>query len=412
MCECERSIGLEDADFIINDEIKRLGFSSKVHPIGGSDFIQKCTIISSDNIVKSIGWGKGLSLNQSRVGAQFEALEHLVTSVDFNINLVKHKGITYSQVLENGYRVPNFYQFSWKSENINLKSHWSIYKNLSNKDDVIYVPTAMVDPDYRQSILMKNDELMQAMKPIVNNTGIAIGSNVEEAILHALNELSERFFFSQLLLHGFLLKKNIPIRKINSRKSELVSLIRQKFGVEVHLVDISFAPQYAVIAQTQGHYFPREIIGFGCSLNWECALSRAVSELLQMLEIVEQPVEREINIKEELHALESFEMWPDYQRVSRFNISKLTEDFQIFNNDENVYNLEVASYSVQEQINIITNAWKKRGISIYFREIYRSESGLSCVALIAPELGDFYLAYKRGFYVTPTQWQINNMIPY
>jgi ribosomal protein S12 methylthiotransferase accessory factor len=345
------------------------------------------------------------------LAAQFEALEHYMTTCILNgARIIDLAGSSRAQIVKEGQQTLDLPHFRWTNETSILSTHWSAYFELTDRDRVVYVPTAVVDPEFRRSKFASSDELLRAATPVTSNTGIAIGCTRDDAILHALNELGERFFFSQLLLHGFLLRKNIPLRILvwDGRYSPI---LRDEFQAKIQLANISQPPQYAVLAQADSKLLSRPLVGLGCSITLKCAQSRALYELLQMLETVRRRDDGTTLLQQEYQALRSFRGWPAFQRVARFNICNPPTNLQIQHEPTEVFGSILQPLTVRDQINTIVEAWRRRGVQIFCKEIFASRSGISCVSLIAPQLGHFFLAYKSGHYVAPTSWQTEHLIP-
>jgi ribosomal protein S12 methylthiotransferase accessory factor len=405
VCQCERSVDPASASLLIKTELDSLGLKSHTRKVGKTGLVHKSILRSG--AVKCVGWGKGL---HSRLGAQYEALEHYMTTCTLNgERIVNLAGLSRAQIVERGQTTLDLHHFRWTHENSILSSHWSAYVELTDRDRVVYVPTAVVDPEFHRSKFASSDELLRAMAPIASNTGIAIGCTREDAILHALNELGERFFFSQLLLHGSLLRKSIPLRILAWDGSH--SSIQDEFQVKIQLADISQPPQCAVLAQAAGNLCPRPLVGLGCSLDPKCAQSRALCELLQMLETVRRRDDGATLLQQEYQALRSFSGWPAFQRVARFNICNPPANLRIQHKSTELFGSIPPSLTVHDQIKTILEAWRRRGVQIFCKEIFASDSRISCVSLIAPDLGHFFLAYKSGHYVIPTSWQEEHLIP-
>ncbi|WP_406110297.1 YcaO-like family protein [Kitasatospora purpeofusca] len=121
------------------------------------------------------------------------------------------------------------------------------------------------------------------------NNGWAAGADPVEAAVHAINELIERDALSVLLINTFLRERPrrpavVDPATLPPALAALLEFAVARTGRPVHLIDMTTdlgVPAYAA-HQSAPPGRPARICGWGASLSREYAISRAVSELVQL----------------------------------------------------------------------------------------------------------------------------------
>jgi ribosomal protein S12 methylthiotransferase accessory factor len=263
-----------------------------------------------------LGLGKGLGV-QSKLSAQFEALEHVTVHpslTDLPVEFISPRDIHDNQLPI----LPNKLPIGFFEKNINYDCPlpWVQLKHIARIDDMIYLPVVCVSPTYLD-FLYPTDQFKYNLVYLhqVDN-GVAIGSNVTEALIHALSEAVERDGISRFIRETFIENKHINLIDMDSLPEKwrhIIRLVEEKSGYQCI---ITKAPTPVLIPIYMAFLISPNLItpikGFGCSLNESYAIERAILEMIEQYDAYDFIVKEEdeltfLDIKEHPRWLKCFE---------------------------------------------------------------------------------------------------------
>lgn len=286
----ERELTLFDAHVRIHQELASLGLSSTLHVAGNTVVNARVLLSSSDASRQTGGSGKGYK-EAACTGAYFEALEHYLTEFHGKqapIELIPAHHFSRRDYLTDDSVLDVIYQ--------DQDSTLACRRYTSPLDDHSFCyPLALSLPGYSEAPVNGDTFNYASLKRYCCNSGIAIGATWNEAVLHAINECLERDALSLFLLHHFYYLHDHPLRMLNRPAAheplfQLWSNVEKELDTQVIVLDISsefLARTY--LAFTVPCIRPVGLFGSGTSLCPEHAVSRALTELAQMVLAVQQP---------------------------------------------------------------------------------------------------------------------------
>jgi ribosomal protein S12 methylthiotransferase accessory factor len=268
-----------------------------VSPLGGTDKFGSfyCQLRDSQGRVpaEAEGLGKG-SIAEARVGAVYEALEHLLagpggfTAESFTVRPVEEALI--GPIAEDVAAGP---LASLRGSEVAGLLYETLHSGTNTTP--LWVPAALVCPWYvERPAAQFRAELgdgadYSSLMRYTTNSGTAIGASRTEALLHALNEVIERDALSLFLVRTYLLRDSQPLPLVDTatlpaRIREVLEFVSQVRGAKARLLDITSdmgVPAYLAYVPGQEHSDHRR--GVGCSTSPMYAAWRAVTELVQTL---------------------------------------------------------------------------------------------------------------------------------
>jgi ribosomal protein S12 methylthiotransferase accessory factor len=286
----ERSYSLQDAEAALKSELDRLGFDHGFELAGNLVFACKCTITERvSGKLLAVGNGKGEPL-AARVGSLFEATEHLFSSYDY----IDSNSVNYANTLDfcRNNSLCDKLPLSMLKDAKNATMPFLEYRAV-NGPEVCCYPLALSCPSYIDTILENSDLRLhdsfdyRRLEHYSSNSGIAIGMNAEEAIVHGLLENIERTSLSSLLTNTFVLNKVKHLRVIDSTTlptsiGSVFDRTEKELGGNVSIFEMpnKFGiPAYC--SWMEQYEFRVGIAGHGCSLSLENAILRSLYELAQ-----------------------------------------------------------------------------------------------------------------------------------
>ncbi|MEE1827718.1 YcaO-like family protein [Streptomyces sp. BE20] len=288
----ERSLTPQQAFARAAAAIADLGLEADLAPVlDGSPGTWRCVLRRGGVPLRTgLGLGKG-SRAEARTGALFEALEHQLSGVDgldgARIRLASAHDVA-------GGPLGRDIAAALLAQAPDGLLGCLPYRSPDGGPDVD-VPLFLSMPEYLRPAgeglrRQAGDtyDYRSVGRYSVNN-GWAAGVDPVEAAVHAINELIERDALSMLLIGCFL---RTPARRPAvvdpaTLPPGLVSLLgfaTARTGRPVHLIDMTTdldVPAYAAY-QSAPPGQPARVCGWGASLSREYAISRAVSELVQL----------------------------------------------------------------------------------------------------------------------------------
>ncbi|MFF1903023.1 YcaO-like family protein [Kitasatospora sp. NPDC058218] len=288
----ERSLALSEAFTRAEAAIAALGLESDLAPVlDGSPGTWRCVLGRGGAPIRTgLGLGKG-SRDEARTGALFEALEHYLSGVDGLVG--SQIRVTAAHGVAAGPLAPDV-AAALLAQAPDRPLGCLPYRSLDGGPDVD-VPLFLAMPEYlRPAGESLRREVGDAYdyrsvgRYSVNN-GWAAGADPVEAAVHAINELIERDALSLLLIGQFLRERPRPLVVVDpaTLPADLAALLdfaADRTGRPVHLIDMTTdlgVPAYAAY-QSAPPGRPARVCGWGASLSRRYAISRAVSELVQL----------------------------------------------------------------------------------------------------------------------------------
>ncbi|GLX34356.1 hypothetical protein Sros01_04290 [Streptomyces roseochromogenus] len=237
-----------------------------------------------------LGLGKG-SREEARTGALFEALEHYLCGVDgLRTSEIRLAGS--HELAEGPLAADIAVQLLGQAPDRPLGC--LPYRSLTGGPGVD-VPLFLSMPEYlrpageRARREAGDTYDYRAVGRYSVNNGWAAGADPIEAAVHAINELIERDALSLLLIGQFLSEHPHRLAVVDPRTlpddvAALLDFAQTRTGRQVHLIDMTTdlgVPAYtAYLPAPVGE--PARICGWGASLSRRYAITRAVTELVQL----------------------------------------------------------------------------------------------------------------------------------
>lgn len=377
-------------------EIHRLGFDYQLSYVGNTVRTYQC-LLKKENEIITGGNGKGLG-KQSEVSSFYEALEHYYTEYELTqkpeINRIQLVQLTSQpdfsiekpiNILLNKY--PQEYISCFKYEKIDEKKY-------------LYYPVFLSKPNQANSYDSLSLIDYGSVVKYSTNSGTAIGTTIEESLIHSINELIERDAFSLFLIKTFLSLKDYPIRIIDRKtikkdKEVLIKKIELLTNSKIVILDITTEfgiPVYGSILTGKG--YPIQLIGLGASLDSEYAMERSILESLQLFHLYDDTL-----LREDLDILKKYERSQRYFNCVSCNIDKLIDEKRYVLVD---YSKKTASENLTEYLKTLKLSIKNQGYNIYYRSLAPIESSLSCIQTIIPGLERFNIV-RTGRSVLPSK---------
>ena len=336
---------------------------------------EKKTIVDSHVSTYSVilngtvqGNGKGYS-NQSLASAIYEAIEHYIYQNSSNSEMSVPISSICDGIIQNEYAVKVL------KENLSPDDIIGATKFFDGNNKIFF-PTALWNV-YNNSIPDK----CVSIKKYSTNSGCAIGTSLNDALIHALNELLERYSLSKHYYNVFIdhSEKAVFInpKSLSASLLELYNTISAEIGTEIIIVDIKTFDGffcYQVFADNPGTGVPFK--GSGLSTSSRYALERALLECLQSYHL--QCAQNKI---EDVTALSLFKELKKYNAILCL---KYGADIQFA---DYVTSKEIAAEQIyQEEIKII----EQNKMNISYKILF-SYNQIICVQVILHGNDKFYL---------------------
>ncbi|MGP1451089.1 MAG: YcaO-like family protein [Wolinella sp.] len=249
----------------------------------------------------------------------------------------------------------------------------------SNRDEILAQPYRHIGNNTQAPILFPRALLHN----LYASNGIAAGNTLNEALVQAISEIIERAVRFRIISEGICLPE-IP-QKVLDGFSKITEAIQElkAFGYRISIRDASLGGRFPVVAAILIN--PKDagaMMIFGAHPNFEIALSRTVSELMQgralgdfkMLDILSLELEEcaeSTNL--ESHFINSTGKIP-----WRVIGEKPDFDFTSFTCED----------SRESELESLQKCLKNTGVELFYREELRGE--FSVVRVIAPNFSEIY----------------------
>jgi ribosomal protein S12 methylthiotransferase accessory factor len=365
----ERTFSTEESLRIADQAISSLNLRAS-HEAHGVDLqTYRCKLVDDAHQSIFYGFGKGLEL-QSKASAYYEALEHYA---------IHHFAQTAASNQDNYIAM---YPYEHALPCVDLI-------NIHSNEKMRY-PIFMLDPRYakRQS---KHDKMnYSSFAYRSNDSGVASGTNMTEASIHALNELVERDAHSLFLIEAFIKNKNHDIRLIDKKtlphaQQKIVNKIEEQYNDNLMIFDITSEIGIPVIYVSMTKQ-PLLIQPSGCgaSLRAEYALERALLEALQPVHIHnEKLADNQQQILKELFD------FPLLLKAAMADVTTLQDKYHEID-FKNVCNHGM-NLTLTDQLKTIIDKIETIGYKIFKLPILNLECGFTCVKFFIPDFEQFHL---------------------
>ncbi|WP_017615044.1 YcaO-like family protein [Nocardiopsis salina] len=288
----EREFTLSEAQARILADIDELGWSSQFRLLDGSDpTAAQCALWDAQGaeIPYGLGAGKGPCV-PARIGAQFEAMEHVFTG-PFVLDSLPVRLLEAAQLKEGPYAGDR--AIGDVGGQAGRRVACLPYRSLDGGVD-FDVPLYLWAPWYSapapEAVSMRRGlgdtvDYGSALAFSVNS-GCAIGASEDEALLHALNEWVERDAFSLFLLRsiydGGPMPAHVPRTDLPAALRSHLDRAEELTAGAVALLDLtSDLGVPVVMAYAHGPSGSKHRYGLGASLSGTLAAERAITEFVQ-----------------------------------------------------------------------------------------------------------------------------------
>ncbi|MEG9883762.1 MAG: YcaO-like family protein [Hyphomicrobiales bacterium] len=332
-------------------------------------------VILSDRDGDGVGAGSGKEVH-SVLGAHAEALEHL--ALDYSApegekRLSCQEIARQPNVVSDGILRP-LGRYAGKVPCVRLRD--------LKGGQCIWVPCALLAPNMASSDA--DPQASVFLGRYATNSGAAFGCTKTEALLHAVNEILERHFLSNVYLG--LVKRGKGINFACAGKDE-THAVYSADAEEVRKSGVRFSLAIAC----RKHAMPLMPIGGGCSYYAEEAEKRACNELQQILELHDE--ETEYEDERSLAFLRANGMEPLISLSIQASKRAVVDDCK--------------PVSAKQQLSHILACLHKMGNRVYYREIRRFHDFGMVLQLYIPGLDRFHLI-RQGHYVVPNAVLLKN----
>lgn len=378
----ERSCSISDSISLAKKELERLGISYQLSFWGNNNVKTYQCKLYKDNKLVAIGNGKGRSA-QSEASALFESLEHYYTETESDVeSKIINVPTSYFQSVDKLIEdKPIELLVEMNKEDVSCLK----YVSLDNHKEIFY-PVFLTKPN-QDTFLISQSDSHSGLRKYSTNSGTAIGTCLEESLIHAVNEIIERDAFSIFLLKTYF-NRNKPsiemvrLESVCATHKKLVNQIECITGSSIVILNLTSDLEIPVfgVALISDKY-PIQILGFGASLSTDYALERALLETLQLFHLYDEELIREDNL-----ILESLRRSKKYYECARCDISLLLKENRFFFKD---FSKSDYPHNLNDYLLALRKKLKNLGFDFYYRLLSPQESQIVCVQAIIPGLEKF-----------------------
>jgi ribosomal protein S12 methylthiotransferase accessory factor len=358
-----------------------------------------CILTDTEGTYITQGHGKGIG-EQSKASAIFEALEHYY-SFYISPNDPANRVIQLSKLLLTENLLPK--------KCMDLINHQSdrkilckLYQNLST-EETRYFPIFLSATRYSSSPVSTDNFSYSYLDIYSTNSGTSVGVTLNEALIHAINELVERHCFSRFLIDSYLNRTPSKIKTIDKGTlPESLLLLVNQVEKEAHdpLIILDISTDFGVpvfFVSFSSLNVTVQPSGCGCSLSKSYALERAILGALQSFHLYDTEIEREDQVN-----LKKFELYKRYQQCLKcdlaYMINKGLSTGVSFEEDK----IQIAPINLSDYLNTLVEIITAKRLNIFYSSIGPAESNFFCVHVIIPGLEKFNLV-RNGLPLIPIQ---------
>lgn len=389
--DCEVGVAISRGYSYLDDN----DFKYSVYYIGVS---VKTTVfyIDSPTGLRATGSGKGLGA-QSLASAMFEAFEHFFYQHSESIDEVKALPIdinTYDSFLRGG--MPDFSLIKPDPKVNHLRY---LFKDVTS-EKFVWVPAFLLDPYYDAKETSEREYLEKTnLSRYSSNSGVASGSDLNEALLHGLLELIERDAIGIEMLTTIF--KGVPnaVRIFNNDGlpeyiKETISSLEVEHGCNIKIfyiaTDLNIPVSLCRLKSSNGE---QQWFGAGASLQIDIAIIRSILESVQTSQLVSLN-----NIENKSYFSSGSGVLTNYQRclldygIFMYKGGEVSIDYNDVNDGV------IHDWTPKEQFYFLIDTLMESGINVFYRVIH--DSFPVVVQLYSPELDKFFIT-SGGAMVLP-----------
>ncbi|UZW58587.1 YcaO-like family protein [Lysobacter enzymogenes] len=398
MIPLERERSLDEAERAMRDFLGAQGWRAELERVGAPFAATICSLYDqADGRLLGNGFGKG-EADPSRVGALFEAVEHLFTGkapAHAVLSLRSGADCLADPLLA---QLPVRAAFAQQPDR---RLACRRYRAFAAGEPDAVLPLFLSYPTYLDWRAPQDDFDYASALRFGSNNGTAIGSSLAEAAVHAIGELIERDAWSLFLVghflgdpaaHGYLL----PAQELPAALARRLSEAEAQLQREIVLIDATSDLGVPCIIATASDLRDGESIhpcGYGASLYPEHAAMRAITELVQALELPHLQPRLAGYSQAVLNALSAYPKLRDCAvfAIDRARLRRRRWDFQA-----------PAPLPPTALLELLTARLRARGIDLHYA-INHHEPGHFCVInVVSLALERFFLVCS-GIVMAPGQ---------
>lgn len=359
MIPLERNFDLDHAQSEIVRVINELQLKYELTVVGRQVFAARCELYDSARRLVASGLGKG-DEKSAIVGSLFESVEHYLSESQ-SIGSVSRKYMPSRDLTEQGAHL-----FTYTLESAIRDSHdgdmlCAEHRSLHSDIENVFYPVGLFMPSYvdmmcqDRSLSQKDTYSYHRLGEYSSNTGIAVGMNKTEAVLHGLLEASERDALSTFLFEVFVKRDERVLRKVDIQSlPQRLRLLADRVAEECSSPDVliyELPSRFGIPAfcsWTNQPIFGVRQPGFGCSPSAEHAVERSLFELAQgwlsMKLIHDECVVEKLQCKR----VSNLQSYPSLLRCLEFDLASIEDRFGFnlvkFRGSEAITSQEPAGY--------------------------------------------------------------------
>lgn len=382
----EREYSLDVAKTRVEEQVALLGLRLEETVLGNG----LCSVLMhlSDGATGRMAHGSGKGgLEEARVGARFEALEHYL---DEHQPRPLHLRSTASLAREA--HVQDDFLLPWLEAQPDRYLACQRYTDIHAKPLFDY-PIGVTHPDYADQPLPGDNFDHRGLRRYSSNDGAAIGASRDEALLHALNQIIERDALSLFMLRHFYYQRPEPVLQVlrppaTSALSRLWGEAERCLDSPIAVLDISneFASRsFLALCLCPASPLQANVVGCGASLDPWHGVQRALSELVQL-----QLNSRLPQARQQLQqAAGTLAAWPRLQRCQQRDIVALLGNSRYRTLPE-----PLPAQTVTQQLQVLLEDLQRHGHQVGICEVFRGAQGISLVNALVPGLERFHLVWS------------------
>lgn len=382
----EREYNLDVAKARVEEQLALLGLDLEETILGNG--LGSVLMRLSDGATGRIAHGSGKGrLEEARVGARFEALEHYLDE-----HQPRPSHLRSSTSLAREAHLQGDFLLPWLEAQPDRYLACQRYTDLHGKPLFDY-PIGVTRPDYADQVLPGDDFDHRGLRRYSSNDGAAIGASRDEALLHALNQLIERDALSLFMLRHFYYQRREPVLQVlrppaNSALSRLWAEAERCLDSAIAVLDISnaFASRsFLALCLNPASPLQANVVGCGASLDPWHGMQRALSELVQLQLNSRLPQARQ-QLQQAAGALSA---WPRLQRCQQRDIAALLDKCRYCTLPK-----PLPAQTVTRQLQVLVDDLNRHGHLVGICEVFRGAQGISLVNALVPGLERFHLVWS------------------
>lgn len=264
---------------------------------------------------------------------------------------------------------------------------WSPVWSLKNKQ-CRYLPTAFL---YFHSSALADPGGMASF--YCDSNGNASGNTLEEAIVHGLLEVVERDSVA-LWWYSRAQRPGVDLASFSDPYFDQLIEYYESLGRELWVLDVTNdtqIPSFAAVSRKTNYPTEDIIFGFGSHLNAHVGVSRALTEMNQILPRTTPPESSNSEIG--LQVEDEVEQW--FRTASVLNQKYLSPNTGMAPRRASDY-AQIASDDFHQDIRYIVDALGRLDLEAFAIDQTRPDIGLSTVKVIVPGMRHFWARFAPG----------------